>query len=134
MNRNELEERLQVLGGDLDRWPDAERRDALALVADDEEARRLLRDFRRADAAVAAAAAVPPAGDLAARIVAMATDRGEQAIFEVTPAGVAGVLAGSLGLAGAGYVAAAAIAGVIVPAALLDMAFAMVVSGIPGGF
>lgn len=133
MNRDQFEELLLLHGADLRRWPTGLGEAAQARIASDEEARRLLDAARAADAAVLAASHVAPSGDLAARIVAAATGD-EEAIFNVTPAGVAGALAGSLGLAGIGYAATAAIAGLVVPAALLDIVSAVVASGMPGAF
>ena len=134
MNEKEFEYALSALGGDLDRWSEAERQAALALIASSAEAARMLADTRIVEDAVAAAAAIPASGALAARIVAMAAGRGEQAIFSITPGGIAGAFAGSLGLAGIGYAATAAIAGFVVPAAFLDAVSAIVATGIPGGF
>ena len=134
MNRDEFETLLLIHGGDAGRWPGDARQSALDLVATDAEAARMLDTARRTDEIVLAASAVGPSGALAARIVAAATGGDEQAIFNVTPAGIAGALAGSLGIAGVGYVASAAIAGVIVPAALIDTVSLIVSSSVAGGF
>lgn len=133
MNRDEFETLLLIHGGDAGRWPEDARQSALDLVATDAEAARMLDTARRSDEIVLVASAVGPSGALAARIVA-ATGGDEQAIFNVTPAGIAGALAGSLGIAGVGYVASAAIAGVIVPAALIDTVSLIVSSSVAGGF
>lgn len=133
MDRDQFEQFLLAHGGDPDRWPHGRRDAALALISTDDEARRMAAAIGRVDRSVQAAAAVGPAGDLAARILAIATGD-EKAIFDVTPAGIAGVLAGSLGLAGIGYAATAAVAGLIVPAALLDTVATVVASGVAGGF
>ena len=133
MNRDQFEELVLLHGADLQRWPAGLREAAQARIASSDEARRLMNAARAADEAVLAASRVAPSGDLAARIVAAATGD-EQAIFNVTPAGIAGALAGSLGLAGIGYAATAAIAGLVVPTVLLDTVSAVVATGMPGGF
>lgn len=133
MNRDQFENLLLLHGADPERWPAEFRDEARRLVASDAGARRLAETVRGVDGAVLAASAVAPSGDLAARVVAAATGS-EPAAFDVTPAGLAGVLAGSLGLAGIGYVAAAAIAGLVVPAALFDTVSAVIATGIPGAF
>jgi len=134
MDRQEFENRLLSLGGDLDRWPEAERREALALLGADAEARRMLEEIRRTDEAVLAAAVISPAGQLAARILSAASGDADRAAFSITPAGIAGALAGSAGLAGLGYVAAAGIASVVAPAALFDLVSAVSAGAISGAF
>jgi len=134
MDRREFENRLLSLGGDLDRWPDAERREALALTHADAEARRMLEDVRRTDEAVLAVSAVSSAGQLAARILSSVSGEADRAAFSITPAGVAGALAGSAGLAGLGYAAAAGIASFVAPAALFDLVSAVSAGAISGAF
>jgi len=134
MNRQEFENRLLALGGNLDRWPDSERREALALVAADADARLMLEDVRRTDEAVLSAADVSPNGHLAARILSAVSGDADRAAFSITPAGIAGALAGSAGLAGLGYVAAAGIASFIAPAALFDLVSAVSAGAFPGAF
>lgn len=134
MNMEQLDQLLLLHGGDIDRWPESDRLAALALATENPAARRLIETASAADRSVRLASEVAPSGTLAARIVAAATGGGEEAIFNVTPAGVVGALAGSIGLAGIGYAATAALAALIVPVALLDTVTAIVGSGVPGGF
>jgi hypothetical protein len=52
--------RLDAFGADLDRWPDADRREAADLIAREPAARALHREARALDRALAAAPLVPP--------------------------------------------------------------------------
>lgn len=134
MDRQEFENGLLALGGDLDRWPDAERREALALLETDPDARLLLESVRRADDAILSVTAVSPSGHLAARILSALAGDADRPAFAITPAGIAGALVGSAGLAGLGYVAAAGIVSFVAPAALFELATAVSMSSFPGGF
>ncbi|GAB4352826.1 MAG: hypothetical protein Kow0026_10620 [Oricola sp.] len=134
MNRDQFEKLLLIHGSDTGRWPGADRDAALALAARDSRAKAMLEAARRIDAAVVEASAVWPSGELAARILAAAAADGERAAFDITPAGIAGFVAGSAGLAGVGYAVAAAIAAAVVPVGIMDALTAVAASGLPGGF
>jgi hypothetical protein len=67
-----LRDILDAWGGDPGRWPDAEREPALALLARSADARRLLDDALRLDAALDLLPAADPSPGLEDRIVAAA--------------------------------------------------------------
>lgn len=99
-------ERLDALGPELSRWPEAEAAAARALLLRSEEARGLHDEARRLSALVAEAAEAPAANGLAFRIVADVAARRNDRL---------GWLFGSprrLGLAGAGFCVAALAIGV----------------------
>ena len=79
------------------------------------------------------ASVVRPSGELAAVILGAAARESERAAFDITPAGVAGVIAGSAGLTGAGYAIAAAIAATMIPDGVVETLSAIMASGMPGG-
>jgi hypothetical protein len=67
-----LRDILDAYGGDPDRWPDADRAPALALLARSADARRLCDEALRLDAALDLLPAAAPSADLEERIVAAA--------------------------------------------------------------
>jgi hypothetical protein len=67
-----LETLLDAYGGDPARWPDAERADALALIAASAAARRLHDEARRLDAVLDVLPVATPSPELEERIVAAA--------------------------------------------------------------
>lgn len=134
MNRDEFEKLLLIHGADPARWPERDRAAALALVAADPRASAMQEATRALDRAVLGASAAPMAGDLAARILARAAGDRERAAFDITPAGIAGFIAGSAGIAGAGYAIAAMAAAAVVPAGLFDTVTALAASGMAGAF
>ena len=71
MNAKRLEQILAAYGAKSERWPEAERPDALALLARDAQAQQLLRDARRLDGLLDSLPASEPtldASSLAARL------------------------------------------------------------------
>ncbi|MGH6879293.1 hypothetical protein [Hypericibacter sp.] len=71
MNAKRLEQILAAYGAKSERWPEAERPDALALLAHDAPAQQLLRDARRLDGLLDSLQALEPtfdAASLAARL------------------------------------------------------------------
>src|SRR5690606_40615752 len=70
---------LDAYGGDPQRWPEAERDAALALIAASADARRLHDEARRLDALLDALPAATPSPDLEERIVAAARASGAAA-------------------------------------------------------
>ena len=69
MDRTEFEDKLMILGGDLDRWPPAEAEAARRFLAADNESRALLEEVQAVDDAIRSATEVPVAA-LAGRIMA----------------------------------------------------------------
>jgi hypothetical protein len=86
-------------GARPERWPDAERAAALALLDRSPQARTRLAEAARLDAALDVVPATPPAPDLAARILAAAPRRGihRTPARRLAPAAVA--MAAAAGLA-----------------------------------
>ena len=71
MNAKRLEQILAAYGAKPERWPEAERDQALALLAQDAHAQRLLREARRLDGLLDSLPALAPhldAASLAARL------------------------------------------------------------------
>ena len=76
MNRDELEQRLLLYGGDLSRWPQHERETAEHFAATDAAFRALLDEAQRLDTVLAAALGPrQQSGTLAARILASKRER-----------------------------------------------------------
>jgi anti-sigma factor RsiW len=70
MDRHEFEEKLYAHGGDLDRWPPAEREAAERLLAEDAACRALLAMVRADDEAIRSATLSPLDAALVGRIMA----------------------------------------------------------------
>jgi anti-sigma factor RsiW len=134
MNREKFQQLLDLHGADLGRWPQAERTAAETVLADDPEMQSLFETTRRADKTVRVASRVPSSGALAAQIVASASRDGERPAFVVTPVRTVLALAGSVGIAGAGYAAAASLAAFVIPGAALDALSVFAAGGFPGAF
>lgn len=75
-----LRDILDAYGGDPERWPDAERDPALALLARSAEARRLCDEARQLDAALDLLPAAEPSPGLEERIVAAARSVPQEAV------------------------------------------------------
>jgi ferric-dicitrate binding protein FerR (iron transport regulator) len=69
MDMNRFRELANAFGGDLDRWPEAERAAAEAWAAENAEAATILQDASELDALLAGAAGAPPSDLLARRIL-----------------------------------------------------------------
>lgn len=70
MDRTEFEDKLMILGGELDRWPPTEAEAARRLLATDARSRALLAEVLTVDAAVQAATKAPIDAALTGRIMA----------------------------------------------------------------
>lgn len=70
MDRHEFEEKLYALGGDLDRWPPADRDEAQRLLTEDAACRALLAEVIADDEAIRSATVAPLDAALVGRIMA----------------------------------------------------------------
>lgn len=103
-------ERLDALGPDLSRWPQADAEAASALTAASPEARRLLADARVLARLVEEAAQAPTPNGFAFRVMGEVSSRRSDRLFWLTGS------PGRLGLAGMSFCAATIAIGVMLGA------------------
>lgn len=104
MDIKRFEALADAYGGEIARWPEAERAEALTLVERNPAARALLEDAAALDAALRSAAVTPPPTGLSDKIIADGAGAGAASAPQPRWAAMAAALTLAIGL-GAGWFA-----------------------------